>query len=167
MQWMFERDSNMTERLVSIIDNISFSLNILLTLYLAVSVVYLFQDVSIYHATFLVGTVVISAVEYVKMAVDRNRYDEPFRGPLQIVLSLILLLTAIVVTTYIAFSATRLQTIQPFITDLDVMFGWLFIVVVLYLITIHWGKVLGGVIALSIAYFIWGHRIPIEMMAHP
>jgi TRAP transporter 4TM/12TM fusion protein len=157
----------MTGTLIGLIDRVSFGLMILLTLYIAVSQIYLFQDVSIFYAIFLLGTTIISALEFVKKALERNKEIQSFWRPVRITLSLIILVLSILTTVYIVFNAGRLQASQPFISDLEVVIGWLLIAVILVLVTVHWGMLFGGIISLGIAYFVWGHLIPIDLLAHP
>lgn len=157
----------MTQRLISLIDRVSFCLMVILTLYIAVSQVYLFQDVSIYYAVFLLCVTLISALEFVKKTLERNEDGQSFWRPFRITLSLIILVLSILTTTYIVLNAGKLQATQPFISDLEVVIGWLLIVVILVLITVHWGKLFSGVIAIGIAYFVWGHLIPIDILGHP
>jgi len=157
----------MTQRLIRLLDRVSFYLMVILTLYIAVSQIYLFQDVSIYYAVFLLCVTLISALEFVKKTLERNEDGQSFWRPFRITLSLIILVLSILTTTYIVLNAGRLQATQPFISDLEVVIGWLLIAVILVLITVHWGKLFSGVIAIGIAYFVWGHLIPIDILGHP
>jgi TRAP transporter 4TM/12TM fusion protein len=147
-------------KFIKLIDNISFCMSVLLTCYIGISTIFLFQDVSVYYATFLAAILIITALEYVKISIEK-------RGMLRLILSFIIFIIAVFVSLYVACNATRLQIIQPFITDTDIIIGWLFVGIVIFLVTVHWGIIFGTIIGIAIAYFMWGNLLPIDILAHP
>ena len=153
--------------MASLLGKISLAMSIILTVYVGVSVLYLFQDVSVFYATFLAFVVVISAVDHLVNSMKKRGTGPSLGRTFQTPLAWIVLALSICVTVYIAFNADRLQMVQPFITEFDVFIGWLLVGIVVFLITVHWGVLFGAIIGVSIAYFLWGHLIPIKILAHP
>ncbi len=153
--------------LIKLIDKTSFILTIILTLYVGVSTIYLFQDVSIYYAAFLAFILIISAIDNVKNSIEKKISGNSPLGVLRIITAWTALAIAIVVSLYIAFNASRLQMIQPFITNTDILVGWFFIGIIIFLVTVHWGFIFGAIIAISFFYFLWGDLVPIKILAHP
>lgn len=153
--------------LSGILEKISAGMSVVLTVYVGISVLYLFQDVSVFYATFLAFVVVISAVDHLKNAVEKGEVVPSLGSTFRTLLAWMALVVSICVTVYIAFNAGRLQMVQPFITELDVFIGWLLVGIMVFLITVHWGVLFGAIIGISIVYFLWGHLIPNELLAHP
>ena len=137
--------------MASLLGKISLAMSIILTVYVGVSVLYLFQDVSVFYATFLAFVVVISAVDHLVNSMKKRGTGPSLGRTFQTPLAWIVLALSICVTVYIAFNADRLQMVQPFITKLDVFIGWLLVGIVVFLITVHWGVLFGAIIGVSIA----------------
>lgn len=68
---------------------------------------------------------------------------------------------------YILIHADRLEKTAPFFDAMDMTMGCVFAVGVLLLTVIHWGMTLTVIVALSIAYFFYGHLIDHPLLSHP
>lgn len=84
-------------------------------------------------------------------------------------LFLVTLCTVLVTVSaaYIYLNADRLEQSAPLFTDTDMMMGYIFTATVLILTFLHWGVILTTIIALSIAYFFFGHHFHHFLLHHP
>ncbi|MEW6408722.1 MAG: TRAP transporter fused permease subunit [Nitrospirota bacterium] len=118
------------------------------------------QDIGFYQSMFILGIVVLSGLLALKAALSNEKLGVGFRFWFQLSFVIIASIIAILTVTYLAFNATRLEEIAPFITDQDLVVGWFLIISLILLNWFHWGGVLSIVIAISVAYFFWGHLLP-------
>lgn len=154
------------DKMANIIEQIAFWSVILLSLYMAVSTLLQFQDVSTFHATFVFAIISISSLEYIKNQVLKIK-DRKFLTSLFFLLTSMFIFAASITTTlYVVFNAQRLQVTQPFFSELDSIVGWFLIGVVVFLTWVHWGKIIALVLIAGIAYFLWGHLIPMYSLSH-
>lgn len=70
------------------------------------------------------------------------------------------LICAVLPTIYFYVNVTEIELRQPFITPLDLIAGIALIVSVLILSWYIWGKILTGLMVLSMAYFVFGNLFP-------
>jgi TRAP transporter 4TM/12TM fusion protein len=79
---------------------------------------------------------------------------------------LIVCLVSIYVGGYLRFHALRLNAIQPFMEDPDIVVGWLMLITLLLLTWFHWGFILTCMISIAIVYVFWGHLLSNPMLTH-
>ena len=68
---------------------------------------------------------------------------------------------------YIRLNVHRLEIIQPFFENIDVVYGLVFTAGILLLTLFHWGMLLTSIVALAIIYFFYGHHIDNVLFTHP
>ena len=136
----------------------------LFSLYLLSTVVRLFQDPSEHYTTFYLGIMVLTSI-----MTTRHILTRPITGfKLWFNLSFFGIVSAvsIFVGVYLRYNAILLTQTQPFFEQPDILIGWLMIVTLLILNWYHWGTILNVMIALSIAYVFWGHKLALPLLAH-
>jgi len=74
-------------------------------------------------------------------------------------LALALIPIALAVMAYIFANSERLEGTFEFITDLDLIVGIALVTVVFITAWLWWGPPIPLMIALAVAYFIWGHLL--------
>lgn len=137
----------------------------LLTLYLGFSVFWILLSSSQHYALFVSTVIFLSTLTAIKKTLSMGTRGLVFFAMLS--LCLLILLAGTFSGLYLIINAERLETVQPFINDLDVVVGIVITVVVLVLTLIHWGPMLTAFIALGVAYFFWGHLFNIPILSHP
>lgn len=139
----------------------------LLTLYLGLSVFKIILPSSQHYALFVSTVVFLSALTAVKKSLSIDFAKKDFRFWCVLFVSLLMVATATYSGIYLTLNAERLETVQPFINDMDVLVGIIITITVLTLTLIHWGPMLTAFIALGVAYFFWGHLIEVPILSHP
>ncbi len=152
---------------ISSLRQVSFVLGVILAAYVGINVVYVFNDLVIFYAVFVAGIIIISALEAIIASLEKIADKSSGFNIAKLAINIAVFIITVLVSLYIACNAERLQIEQPFISDFDVLVGWFFVGVIIFLVTVHWGYVLGGAILLSVVYLLWGHHIKVELLAHP
>lgn len=139
-------------------------LGVIFLLYLSSTIISLFQEASEHYTTFVLGVMVLTGLITI-----RNILDGELKG-FKFWVSLFVFggaaLAAVGVSIYLRVHAVRLETIQPFITPLDIQVGWVMLCSILLLTYFHWGAILTLMIVAAMAYFFLGHLIPSPMLQH-
>jgi len=134
------------------------------SLYLIITIVELFQQASEHYTTFVLGIFILVGLLTVRDILDDK--SKGFRFWFRLCLFGLASMVAISVGIYLRYNAIRLETIQPFITNQDIMVGWFMLGSLLVLTWLHWGTILTSIIALSILYFFQGHLLSSPIISH-
>ncbi len=154
----------MRARTVAVLNKAFLVLGTLFTLYILSTIVELFQDPCQHYTTFVLGIITLSSLLTIRNILGSEK--QGIRFWVTLVLFLAVCLVAIFVGVYLRYNALRLNEIQPFLEDPDIVVGWLMLVSILMLTWYHWGSILTFMIAVAIAYVFWGHLIDIPLLAH-
>lgn len=139
----------------------------LLTVYLAVTAFVFVQQSPHHYSTLVFAIVVLSGLLALRDVFVEGQARLGFRFWVRLTLAGLLLVAGAVSAGYIRVYAVRLQIEQPFLTNLDVTMGCLFLVALLLANWFHWGTTLTGVIALVVLYFFFGHLLGNPLLRHP
>ncbi len=146
------------------IDRIFMIIGTLFTIYILITIVELFQQASEHYTTFVLGIFTLTALLTVRNILKDG--SQGFKFWFRLSLFGLVSITSVMVGVYLRYHAIRLETIQPFITDTDILTGWFMIVSLLLLCWLHWGTILTLVISASILYFFQGHRLTSLILRH-
>jgi TRAP transporter 4TM/12TM fusion protein len=152
---------------VVLVDRLFFAGSALLSAYMAVSTFVFLQQSPRHYSTLVFGILVLSG-----LLALRNTLVQRQRGAVGCRLGLALvglsLVGSMVSVGYIGYHAQRLQIEQPFLSDLDIVIGIVFVATLLLVNWFHWGGVLTSVIGVVILYFFLGHLIEAPvLLRHP
>jgi len=139
----------------------------LLTAYLAVTALVFVQQSPHHYSTLVLGIVLLSAILALR---DVLRDGQGRRGVgfwIRVTLAGLSLVAGTVSSGYIRIHAVRLQIEQPFLSNLDVAMGAIFLGALLLANWFHWGSVLTAVIGTVILYFFFGHLLGNPLLKHP
>jgi len=139
----------------------------LLTVYLAVTAVVFLQQSPHHYSTLVLAILVLSALLALRNVLADGRAGHGVGFWVHLTLAGLLLVAAAVSAGYIWVHAVRLQIEQPFLNDLDVLIGAVFLFALLLANWFHWGTVLTGVIGAVILYFFFGHLLGNPLLRHP
>ena len=144
------------------------STGLLLSVSIAAALFGYIRSSSAHYSSFVLGIAVMSGLLGLRNLLDehlgdnRGRHFYPrciaaFAG------------TVLVVTgaVYIRYNVHRLELIQPFFENVDIVYGLIFTAGILLLTALHWGLLLTSIIALAIVYFFYGHHIENVLFTHP
>ncbi len=154
----------MREKTVAVLNRIFLILGSLFSLYIITTTVELFQDPSQHYTTFFLGIIVLASILTIRNIVAD--YRQGFKFWVTLIFFLIVCLVSIYVGAYLRLHALRLNAIQPFMEDPDIVVGWLMLITLLLLTWFHWGVILTCMITAAIAYVFWGHLLRIPMLTH-
>lgn len=154
----------MREKIVAVLNRSFLILGSLFSLYIITTIVELFQDPSQHYTTFVLGVLVLTSILTIRNILAKG--EQGFKFWVTLIFFLIVCLTSIYVGGYLRFHALRLNEIQPFMEEPDIVVGWLMLITLLLLTWYHWGAILTFMIAVAIAYVFWGHLVHIPMLTH-
>lgn len=121
-----------------------------------------------HYAIFISAVVLMSGLAAARGPIDQRAIDRNYRWFwVRLSFAVAGLILATTCGLYITAHATRLEVQAPFFKGLDMQVGYLFTLGILILTWLHWGAIMVTVIAVSIAYFFWGHLIPSSLLSHP
>jgi TRAP transporter 4TM/12TM fusion protein len=154
----------MRHELAKQIDRTFLILGTIFSIYLIVTIIELFQQASEHYTTFTLGIFILTGLVTVRdiLASESKGFKFWFRLSLFGLASIVSIIAGI----YLRYHAIRLETIQPFITNQDIIMGWFMLGSLLLLTWLHWGSILTSIIALSIAYFFLGHLLASPIIRH-
>ncbi|MEW5914038.1 MAG: TRAP transporter fused permease subunit [Thermodesulfobacteriota bacterium] len=154
----------MLDRMVEWINRVFLVIGTIFTLYIFTTIFELFQEPAEHYTTFVLGTAILSSLLTIRDILQGNAKGFKFWASLVVFLSasVVFVLTAI----YMRYRAIELNTIQPFIENMDIFIGFFVLASMLILTWYHWGTILTSVILLSILYFFLGHVIDSEIFRH-
>ncbi len=140
----------------------------LLTVYVTLALFGHVRSSSQHYAVFAFAVMFMSGIVAVRGAIDQRRLEPGYRWfwP-RLSIAAIGSVLATLGGLYIVWHAKRLEVEAPFFQDADMAVGLAFTLGVLLLTWLHWGSVIATVIALSIAYFFFGHLISHPLLGHP
>jgi TRAP transporter 4TM/12TM fusion protein len=151
-------------KLVNLANRLFLILGTLFSIYILTTTVELFQQASQHYTTFVLGIFALTAVLTLRDILndDSRGVEFYFRLSLFGLASLV----SILIGVYLRYHAIRLETIQPFITDQDIIAGWLLLGSLLLLTWFHWGTILTTMISAAIVYFFYGHLLTSPLLQH-
>ena len=151
-------------KLVNLANRIFLILGMIFSIYILSTTVELFQQASQHYTTFVLGIFTLTAVLTVRDILndDSRGFTFYFRLSLFGLASLV----SIIMGVYLRYHAIRLETIQPFITDQDIVVGWVLLASLLLLTWFHWGTILTTMIGAAIIYFFYGHLLTSPLLQH-
>lgn len=152
-------DLRMKKKIYKAADRSFTLLAILFTLYMIYST-FKAQDIGFYQSMFLLGIVLLTGLMAIRNVASNPKLGEGLKFWSQLIIVCIIAGGAVFSNAYLAINAARLDLVQPFISDLDVIVGWILIISMLLLSVYHWGPTLSFIVALSSIYFFWGHHLP-------
>lgn len=154
----------MRQRLAEQLDRAFLIVGVIFSLYLIITIVELFQQASEHYTTFVLGIFILVALLTIRDILGDK--STGFKFWFRLSLFSLASIVAISVGAYLRYNAIRLETIQPFITDQDIIVGWFMLGSLLILTWLHWGAILTSIIALSILYFFQGHLLGSPIIRH-
>jgi len=154
----------MRHKLAEQLDRTFLILGVAFSLYLIITIVELFQQASEHYTTFVLGIFILVALLTIRDILGDE--SKGFKFWFRLCLFGLASIVAICVGVYLRYNAIRLETIQPFITDQDIIVGWFMLGSLLVLTWLHWGTILTSIIALSILYFFQGHLLSSPIIRH-
>ena len=123
---------------------------------------------SAHYSTFVLGIVIMSGLIGLRNLLDEHLQKSRRRCfPLRCIAALAGFTLAAAGAIYIRCNVSRLEIIQPFFENIDVVYGLLFTVGILLLTMLHWGILLPSIVILAIIYFFYGHHIDNILFTHP
>jgi TRAP transporter 4TM/12TM fusion protein len=150
----------------TVLDRLIFVLGVIITISVAAALFGLFSSSSRHYTlfVFLVMTMVslITIQRHVISQWSLN-VGNKIKSTL-IVMSCVMAITS---SGWIWINSTRLDMIAPFFTNFDVCIGMIFAASIVVLSWLYWGSIVSICLVLSIAYFWFGHLVPISWLSHP
>ena len=154
----------MRSKTVRMLNRFFFIIGIIFSIYIITTIIRLFQDPSQHYTTFVLGIMILSALLTIRDIIASD--SSGFKYWFQIILFGSASVVSIFAGLYLRYNALHLTMIQPFISQTDILVGWLMICALLILTWYHWGTILTVMIALAIAYFIFGHHLSSPILTH-
>ncbi len=154
----------MRHKAIAILNRSFMILGTLFSIYIITTIVELFQDPSQHYTTFVLGVLILSSILTIRNILAKT--EQGLKFWVTLIFFLIVCSVSIYVGAYLRFHALRLNAIQPFMEDPDIVVGWLMLATILLMTWFHWGVILTSMIALSIAYVFWGHLLQIPTLSH-
>ena len=154
----------MRKKLAKHLDGAFLIVGTIFSFYLIITIVELFQQASEHYTTFVLGIFVLVALLTIRDIIGDQSKGLKFW--FRLCLFGLASIVAISAGAYLRYNAIRLETIQPFITNQDIIVGWFMLGSVLVLTWLHWGPILTSIIALSILYFFEGHLLSSPIISH-
>jgi len=154
----------MRHELAKQIDRAFLILGTIFSIYLIITIIELFQQASEHYTTFVLGIFILTALVTVRDILSGE--SKGFKFWFRLSFFGLASIVSIIVGVYLRYHAVRLETIQPFITNQDIIMGWFMLGSLLLLTWLHWGTILTSIIALSIAYFFLGHLLTSPIVRH-
>lgn len=156
------------ERLAKPLEIVLWCLGVGLAGYISLSVFGLVSHGSEFYVDFALGVVAMSGV-LALIEVNNRRRDQPgaVRTAVRTFWALSATVLGIAGLLYFRINVDSLVLNAPFFSRTDIMFGYCTMYAMVVLTWLHWGWLLASLSAMSIAYFFFGHLIPIPLLQHP
>ena len=141
---------------------------LLLSVSIAAALFGYIRSSSAHYSSFVLGIVIMSGLVGLRNLLDEhleNNRSRYFHIKCSVALGGFILATT--GAGYIRLNVHRLEIIQPFFENIDVIYGLVFTVGVLLLTLLHWGLLLTSIVTLAIVYFFYGHHIDNVLFTHP
>ena len=154
----------MRTKAAALLNRIFLILGSLFSLYILSTVVTIFQDPSEHYTTFFLGIMILVTLMTIRDILAKPHtgfkfwFNFGFFGLVSAV--------SIFVGIYLRYNAVALTQTQPFFEQPEIFIGWLMIGSLLLMNWYHWGTLLNIMIALSIAYVFWGHKLTMPILSH-
>jgi TRAP transporter 4TM/12TM fusion protein len=158
---------NKVQTITKFADSLFYLLACSLTAYMAISTFVFIQTFTQHYSTIMLGVIVLSSIRALRDVLRKGQLQPGLKFWLRLSVVAIMLISAVVSTSYIRLNALRLEIEQPFLNDLDVVMGVIFLIAILLANWFFWGSILTGVIAVGILYFLFGHLIEFPLLKHP
>lgn len=155
-----------TQKTINHLDNLYYALAYTITIYMAISTFTFLQTSSEHYSTLMLGIVGLSSLRALSSVLREGQTNRNFRFWFRLIIVTIMLISTVVSMSYIRINATRLEIEQPYLNNLDVVMGFLFIIAILLANWFFWGAVLTSVILVALLYFFFGHLIGFEILSH-
>ena len=152
----------------SVIQFLFVSTGALLSGSIAVALFGYVRSSSAHYSSFVLGIVIMAGLIGLRNLLDEHLEDN--RGEYfhtRCIIAIAGFILAATGAAYIRFNVHRLELMQPFFEQTDVVFGLVFTAGVLLLTLLHWGLLLTSIIGLAILYFFYGHHIDNVLFTHP
>ena len=152
----------------SLIHFLFVSTGLLLSVSIAAALFGYIRSSSAHYSGFVLGIVIMSGLVGLRNLLDEhleNNRSRYFYGKCIVALGGFILATT--GALYIRLNVHRLEIIQPFFENIDVVYGLVFTAGVLLLTLLHWGLLLTSIVTLAIIYFFYGHHIDNVLFTHP
>ena len=121
-----------------------------------------------HYSSFVLGIVIMSGLLGLRNLLDEHLQDNRSRYfNIRCIAALAGFILAATGAVYIRYNVNRLELIQPFFENVDVVYGLIFTAGILLLTMLHWGVLLSSIIAMAILYFFYGHHIDNVLFTHP
>ena len=121
-----------------------------------------------HYSNFVLGIVIMSALLGLRNLLDEHLEDDKSKYFfINCIIALSGSILAVTGAVYIRYNVHRLEVIQPFFEDIDIVYGLIFTAGILLLTMLHWGVLLSSIITLAIIYFFYGHHIDNVLFTHP
>ena len=151
-------------KLVKLINRIFLILASIFSIYILTTIIELFQQASQHYTTFVFGIFCLTALLTVRDILNDN--SKGFKFYFRLSLFGLASLISIIIGLYLRYHAIRLETIQPFITNQDIIVGWFLLGTLILLTWFHWGTILTVIIGTSILYVFKGHLLTSPILQH-
>ncbi|MHC4241352.1 MAG: TRAP transporter large permease subunit [Planctomycetota bacterium] len=155
---------NKNKNLLRVLDTLFFVIGLVLIFYLGATTISLFQEAVQHYATFVLVVFVLVGLATIRNIINDD--SQGFKFWFRLCLFGLASMVAVFTAAYLRYHAIRLNMIQPFFTDQDLVVGWFLLGSMLLLTWFHWGTLLTSMIALSILYMFVGHLIPSQLLGH-
>ena len=121
-----------------------------------------------HYSSFVLGIVIMSGLLGLRNMLDEHLQDNRARYfHIRCIVTVAGFILAATGAVYIRYNVSRLELLQPFFENIDVVYGLIFTAGILLLTLLHWGVLLTSIIALAIVYFFYGHHIDNVLFTHP
>ena len=141
---------------------------LLLSVSIAAALFGYIRSSSAHYAGFVLGVVIMSGLIGVRKLLDESLNDKRGRHfYTRCIVAAAGFILALTGAVYIRYNVHRLELIQPFFENTDVVFGLIFTAGILLLTLLHWGVLLTSIVTLAIVYFFFGHHIDNVLFTHP
>lgn len=154
----------MRPKLANLANRVFLILGTIFSIYILTTTVELFQQASQHYTTFVLGIFILTALLTVRDIL--NDGSRGFKFYFRLSLFGLASLVSTIIGIYLRYHAIRLETIQPFITNQDIIAGWFLLVSLLLLTWFHWGTILTTMIGSAIIYFFYGHLLTSPLLQH-
>ncbi len=156
------------ERLAKPLEFVLWCLGIGLAGYISLSLFGLISHGSEFYVDFALGVVAMSGL-LALIEINNRRADNPgaMRTAIRLFWAVSSTVLGIAGLLYFRINVDYLVLNAPFFSRMDIMFGYCTMYAMIVLTWLHWGWLLASLSAMSIAYFFFGHLIPIPLLQHP
>lgn len=139
-----------------------------LSLYVMIAILGFVSSSAVHYTNFVLVILILSGIVGLRMLVDekiKNSINKWWYARLALVASGTIL--GVAGAAYIRFHALRLVVVAPFFESMDFWAGVVFVAGMMLLNWFHWGWILTTLIVIIMAYFFYGHLIPVFLLQHP